>query len=160
MRVEHVLSYEDKIKHGLCPHLPNGYLVCYAHHCDHCEIADRIRSSNAREAKDVPLFEKNNCLRQTPKGGGEIFYKRPVVLSENAMKKYGLKLKLFYQLAFAYDGGGCLPKNTAGPVDIYLFADDTIKLTVLRFELLGVPNEDALKRYDKIFFMGLHRKYK
>ena len=160
MILEHFSFGSGECAHGICPHLPNGYVVCFSRHCDRCEIADRIRSLKARELGEASLFTKDNCLKQTLKDGGEIFYRRPVVLSYDVMKKLGLELNLLYQIAYAYDGCGCLPKNKVGPVDLHLFADETFKFTVQRFEILGVPNEAALKHYDRLFFMGLHKKYK
>ena len=160
MKVEKVDFEQWRAEHGFCPYFTTGYVECHSRHCDRCEFADRIRVSRAIQERNIPLLTKDNCLRQTTKGGGDIFFRRPVVLSEDALKKYGIRQHLYYQMAFAYDGGGCLPKNTAGPVDVYLFADKERKFTVLRFELLGVPNEQTVKRYDNLFFMGLHRVYK
>ena len=159
MRIDHVDFHEESIKHGLCPHIPAGYLACYSRHCETCEIADRIRASRAREMSSEKLFSKENCLKQNSRDGGDVFFRRLIVLSEDALKRLGIDKKLFYQLAYAYAGPGCLPKNTAGAVDIKLIADDSKCYTVYRFEILGVQNEDALKYYNKIFFLQAQKKY-
>ena len=158
MKLYHVDFEADRIKQGLCPHLPAGYLTCHDRHCSTCEIADRIRATKAREHCDKPLFDKENCLRQNARDGGDIFFRRLVVLSEDVMKRLCIEKSLYYQIAYAYDGAGCLPKNKAGPVDIYLVADEKMRYTVYRYELLGIPNEDALRYYEKIFFMGIHKR--
>ena len=90
MRIDHVNLEEDRIKRGLCPHLPDGYLFCHGRHCNTCEIADRIRSRKARECSNYPLFTKENCLKQTALEGGGVFYRKLVLLSEDAMKNYGI----------------------------------------------------------------------
>lgn len=144
----------------LCTHIPNTYINCYNQDCSRCDIADRYRKQIMRADNHILLFRDKNCLRMTEKGGGLCFYQRPVVLKEKTMERLGIEVNLLHQIAIAYDGPGCLPKNVVGPVDIYLFLNPTRKFTVGRHELYGVPDEKAVKRYDDLFFMDLHKVYK
>ena len=146
---------------GLCYHFPSGYVACENNFCcNSCMMAERLRQNTQRTRKDLPLFDHRDCLKQTPKGGGESFYRMPVVLSPSAMERLGLEPVLINQIVIALTGSGCFKQNPVGPIDGYLLNDRSRSITVYRSECLGVPTPGAAKRYDDYFFLGLLRFYK
>ena len=160
--MEHViLSRERKKSGGYCIHFPHGYVKCDNHYfCDKCLIADRIRISKVRGNSEIPLFCDRDCLRQTKAGGGENFYRKPIVLTEAAMERLCIEKTLFNQMAFAYGGSGVFVQNKVGAVDCFLLSDKEKKFTIYRFEAYGIPNERAVEKWEKLFFMGLRGYFK
>ena len=113
-----------------------------------------------RSNTDIPLFCDRDCLRQTKAGGGETFYQKPIVLTEAVMERLGIEKTLFNQIAIAYGGSGVFVQNKVGAVDCFLFADKRKRFTIYRFEAYGIPNERAVEKYEKLFFMGLRGYFK
>lgn len=108
------------------------------------------------------MLGAKNVLRQTPKGGGETFFRRPIVLKEEAMERLGITKHLYYQIAIATGGPGCWIKNSAGFIDAYLYGDPGREILVYRHEVYGIPDEAAVERYNKLFLLKLilQKEYK
>lgn len=142
-----------------CPHFPYGYVECYyPRFCDRCELGDRIRRDRVTKAKSFPLFTHSDTLRQTDKGGGAMLWHYPIILTERALERLGIDKNVYNQIAVADGGPGVFLKNSAGEIDIHLFTDKEKIFTITRAETYGIPNENAVRRYDEWFFLGL-RKY-
>ena len=151
------LSRRNKFIRGECYHFPSGYVMCENNYCcSSCAMAARIR----RNKTDLPLFCDRDALRQTPAGGGQTFYRKPVILCPSAMDRLGLEPLLINQIMIATDGPGVFVKNVVGMIDGYLFCDPTKKISVIRSECYGIPTPGAAKKYDEYFFLGLLRFYK
>ena len=148
---------EDRFSNS-CPHFTIGYVECrFPRDCSRCEFADRIRRDNAAKNNSFLLFGSKDARRQTEKGGGADWWHLPIILTENAMHRLGIEKNLFYQIAIADGGPGVFLKNGVAAVDCHLFADPSKQFTISRHEAYGVPNEHAVKRYDDLFFMDLHK---
>lgn len=139
-----------------CHHFPEGLVKCDNYkQCMSCVFADRIRMTNQRKSREYPLFWERDCLKQTKVGGGETFYNKAIVLSEDCMERLGIEKILFNQIAIAFGGCGCFVQNKVGPIDIYLLSDPNEKYLVYRNEVCGIPNDAAVKKWENLFFMGL-----
>ena len=158
------MEYIDRnfyVLRGLCYHFPSGYVSCEnSFCCSSCAMAERLRQNTQRVRTDLPLFDYRDTLRQTPKGGGECFYRMPVILSVGAKERLRIEPVLINQIMIAENGSGCFKQNPSGPVDGYLLNDRSRSITVYRMECLGVPTPGAAKKYDEYFFLGLLRFYK
>lgn len=142
----------------MCKHFKHGNVECRnGFRCTNCEFADRVRADLAISYRDLPLFSYGDCLKQTPKGGGANWYKKPIILSPAVMARNGIEQSLFYQIAIAYDGSGVFAQNPSGPIDCYLLGNKQKKITISRRDAYGIPNEWAVRRYDELFFMGLKK---
>ncbi len=148
----------ERVGKNYCPHFKNGFIACFDRHCDRCALADRMRLSSAVNNKDILLFTERDALRQTPKGGGETWYKKYIIVSPAALEKHGITVNLYNQIAYAYDGSGCFIKNPCGYVDCILFSDMRVRFTICRHEAFGLPNPRAIERFDELFFMNLKSK--
>ena len=144
-----------------CPYFTTGLVLCKNQkRCISCEFADRMRQSIVLRNKNLPLFVPSDALRQTKKGGGDTWWHFPIILSEEVMDRLGLEKNVFFQIAIAEGGGGVFKKNPVGPVDCHLFANPSKKFTISRNEAYGIPDERAVRRYDELFFMDLHKVIK
>ena len=148
-------------KHGYCYHFPSGYVDCENNFCClSCPLAERLRQNTQRVRTDLILFDHRDVLRQTPKGGGENFYRMPIVLSAAAMERLNIEPILINQIMIAVTGSGCFKRNPVGPIDGFLLNDRSRLITVYRNECIGIPTPGAAKKYDDYFFLGLLRYYK
>ena len=155
-----VYSSSIKAFKGFCIHFPEGLVTCKNNaDCEKCELGDRIRLSNIRSNNSELLFSDRDCLRQTKAGGGETFYMKPIVLTEKAMERLGIKLNLYSQIAIAGGGCGCLVNNPVGPIDCYLLSDPKKVFTIYRHECYGIPSPRAVEKYEDLFFVGLRRYF-
>lgn len=155
-----VVTPRDKLSSEYCEHFPDGLVKCDNYHsCYLCTLADRIRATNAQKDTSLILFDNKNCLRQTPSGGGENFYNKPIVLTEKAMKRLHIEQSLFNQMAIAFGGAGCFPKNKASAIDCYLLSDPERVFIISRYETYGIPDMRAVEKYEELFFMGLRRYF-
>ena len=156
-----LVSYKDKISSEYCDKFPDGLARCISgHYCNMCPLEDRIRINKSRSEISSILFDSKNCLRQTPAGGGENFYNMPLVLTEKAMDRYHVPKNLFNQIVVAYGGAGCFPKNKGSVIDVFLLADPERRFLITRYDIYGIPNMQAVEKYEELFFMGLKRYFK
>ena len=136
-------------KDGFCIQLADAVVRCdYGYHCERCELADRIAKNTGRFVADLPLLGWRDALPQTPSYKGEVWFRKPVILSPEAMTRLGLPLSLRYQIILADDGPGVFKHNPCGEIDGVLYADLTREFTVTRSECFGMPNERACRLYD------------
>lgn len=155
------IQYDKYVKYGNCPRMPYAVVKCNnGFNCLRCEIADRVRLTIKNDCKDLPMFYWRDCILRTARYGGDDFYKKIIVLTEEAMTKIGVEVNIFNQLAFAYDGAGCFPKNPGSQLDIYLVNDHSKKYTICRTDVYGVATEQTINKYDALFFLGLKRYLK
>ena len=153
------IDFEKYVKYGNCPHIPYSAVKCKnGYNCLRCEIADRVRLTRKIDCSDVPLFYWRDCLAKTARYGGNNFYQKIIVLTEDALEKLSLEVNIFNQLAFAYAGAGCLPGNPGSQLDIYLVNDHSKKYTISRTDVYGVATDQTIDKYDSLFFLGL-KKY-
>ena len=153
------IQYEKYVKYGNCPHVPYSTVKCNnGYNCMRCEIADRVRIMRKNDCSDLPLFYWRDCIVRNSRYGGNNFYQKIILLTEEAMQRLGLEVNLYNQFVYAYDGPGCLPGNCGSQIDIYLCNDHSKKYTITRFETYGVPTEQTLEKFDDLFFLGL-KKY-
>lgn len=147
----------ERIKRGACVRIPYGnFVYCENNYdCNRCQIADRIRANLRQNKTEYPLFGYRDALPQTPRGGGENWYGKPVILSPEAMDRLGLERYLENQIFVAVTGPGVFKKNVAGEIDGYLFADPDRQFTVTRMECFGIPSLRACTYYDDKYFRGL-----
>ena len=142
-------------RENLCTHFPSGYVKCVNYYnCTLCELADRLRNSRPL---NVPLFDWRDALPQTPAWNAENWYKRPVILSPDAMRRLGIELRTINQIMIAYDGPGVFKKNVAGEIDGFLLCDKNKHITVTRSECFGIPTQRAAARYDELYLLGLSK---
>jgi len=152
------IDYKLYVKRGLCPHIRYGSVLCKnGFNCLFCEIADRIRISRSIECDDYPLFYWKDCLVQTKHAGGDCFYNKPLVLTEDAMDRLGIERSIYNQIVFAYGGPGVFLKNKGGQIDVYMVNDHSKKFVISRYETYGIPNPQTIEKYDELFFFGLKR---
>lgn len=160
MKIEMVDAF-NRSRFEYCSYFPNGYIKCKNFHsCNLCEIADRLRKSQLKSTSDVPLFYWRDALPQTPSLGGENWYKRPVILSIEALDRLKLDRHLINQIMIACGGPGCFKKNVVGEIDGYLLCNSQKVITVTRKECYGIPTLRAAEKYDKYFFLGLSQLLK
>ncbi len=136
----------------VCRHIPYGEIPCaYAHHCERCEIADRIRTERRERAvyrnNPLPLLGYADVLKPTPSGGGREWVFLPIALRSESMEAHGIARELYYQIFIATGGPGMFSCNPSGAIDGYLLADPTHELTFYRQECIGIPNERACEQY-------------
>ena len=156
-----VVTQKENYSSEFCDKFPDGLVRCISYHsCNYCTLADRIRVTNSRKDASVIFFDSKNCLRQTPAGGGENFYNKPLVLTEKAMEKYKIPKNLYNQIVVAYGGAGCFPKNKGSIIDVFLLADPERRFLITRHDVHGIPDMRAVEKYEKLFFMGLKRYFK
>ena len=140
----------------LCPYFDLGMVKCYDQTaCNRCEFGDRMRQSKLREASRLLLFCEKDVLRQTEKAGGDMWWTYPIVLREETMDRLGLERNLFFQIAVADGGPGVFLKNPVGEIDCHLFVNESKRFTITRKEAYGIPNENAVRKFDETFFMNL-----
>ena len=158
MKVENVKRERLLGKDHYCPHFLGGYVECYPpRHCSRCDFADRIRYDTAEKNKAELLFTGKDVLRQTEKGGGADWWHFPIILTEEAMDRLHIEKNLYYQIAIADGGPGVFLKNRFGYLDIHLLADPRKKYVISRGDAYGIPTAKAVRRYDSLFFMDLHK---
>ena len=139
-------------KNGLCLHLPYSTVLCdNFYRCDHCVVADRIRRNTGEVICERPLFGWRDALPQTPGKKGETWFRKPVILSPEAMERLGLEPILKNQIIIAEDGPGVFKHNPCGEIDAILYADPRRVITVNRSECYGMPNPRACEIYDSYF---------
>ena len=97
------------------------------------------------------MFDWRDALPQTPAYKGETWFRKPVILSPEAMERLALPKSLRYQIVLADGGPGVLKRNPTGEIDAVLYADLTKHLTVTRNECYGMPNERACRLYDSYY---------
>ncbi len=145
------------LEEGYCTRFPNAYVWCHrGFHCYACDLADRLREN---VPENVALFSYRDACPTTPSGVRQ-WADLPVILSPEAMDRLGLKKILLNQIVIAELSPGCLHQNPHGEIDCFLFADPTKKMIVNRSECFGVPNTRAVERFDKIYFLNLHKYIK
>ena len=155
MRIQYVDFDKEAIRHNMCMYFPHGYVNCKNNYnCALCEFADRMRKARP---VNVPLFSWGDALPQTQKKGGDNFYYKPVILSSDALRRNNIEPTLANQIMIAVDGSGCFVKNKCGPIDGYLVAEPLKRITVSRNECYGIPNENAARKYDELFFYGISK---
>ena len=136
-----------------CIRFPTGYVDCVSgFRCESCEFAERLRHDRL---KNVPLFGWRDALPQTETYGGQTWYRRPVLLSPEAMKKHGIEPLTINQVFICEDGPGMFKRNPAGEIDGYLLCNRLERFTVMRSECYGIPTLRAAEKYDEYFFLGL-----
>lgn len=157
----YTLTQLQKNTSEYCDKFPDGLVRCINYHCCYCcVLAERIRITNSSKDPAVILFDSHNCLRQTPAGGGENFYNKPLVLTEKAMEKYKIPKNLYNQIVVAYGGAGCFPKNKGSIIDVFLLSDPERRFMITRHDVHGIPDMRAVEKYEELFFMGLKRYFK
>ena len=140
---------ENMRKDGYCLHLPDGLVFCeYQYRCDHCVVADRIRKNTGRVVCEIPLFGYRDARPQTPAPKGEVWFRKPVILSVEAMERLGLEKVLKNQIIIAEDGPGVFKQNVTGEIDAILYADLRVHVMVSRHECYGLPTRRACEVYD------------
>ena len=155
MKIEFVNAFNNE-KNEFCTKFPHGYVRCENFHlCSICEVADRVRKSNFQATSKLPTFDWRDALPQTPARGGENWYGKPVILSLEALDRLKIERHLINQIMVAYDGPGCFKRNEAGEIDGFLLCDKQKKITVNRKECFGIPTQQAARKYDEYFYLGL-----
>ena len=146
--------FKEKNLSGYCRLLlPYHEVECHFFYmCDYCDVCHRIRQIKAcEELNDSLLFDWHDVLPMTPKGGGSDFYKRPVILKPESMRRVGMKVNLINQLFYADGGSGCFKHNPSGMVDGYILLNAADRYTFFRNDFYGVPNESAVKRFKSLY---------
>ena len=133
--------------------LPYSKVECkHLYECEYCDVCFRIRQNRAEVVLDDNfLFDHRDVLPHTPKGGGSDWYKRPVILKPDAMRREGITVNLINQIMFADGGSGVFKHNPSGMVDGFLVVRKTERYTFFRNDIYGVPNEAAARRYYELY---------
>lgn len=145
-----------------CTHFPYGYVKCEnsPSDCTRCLLGDRIRREAVMQKTKGLLFISSDVLRQTEKGGGDMWWHFPILLSKEAMERLHLSNNIYYQVAVADGGPGVFLKNPVGQIECHLLVDPSKTFTITRNEAYGIPNESACRRFDNFFFYGLEKTVK
>ena len=144
---------------GFCFRLADSRVRCgCGYDCERCEISARIEEDTGSAVVDRILFSWRDALPQTPTHNAETWFRKPVILSPEAMKRLGLPSSLRYQIFFAEDGPGVFKHNPTGEIDGVLLCNARRIITVSRNECYGLPNERACRRYDEYYArLGVRR---
>ena len=143
---------------GKCALLhPCGDIECRLnYHCDYCETAFIIRQNKRVETiADDQLFRWSDALKMTPKGDGLSWYKRPVILKPDTMRRLNIPVNLINQIFFCDSGSGVFACNPAGMIDGFLVIDRQERHILSRHDVYGVPNASAMQRYKDLFGIDL-----
>ena len=144
-------------RNGICKHFPFGYVFCENYYlCEHCEFAHRLRVSRPA---NIPLFDWRDALPQTPSYNAENWYRKPVILSPDALRRLGIECRAINQIIIAMDGPGVFKKNVSGEIDGVLLSDRQRHIIVIRSECYGIPSRKTAERFDELFYLGLLKFY-
>ncbi len=145
MHFETINSFMD----GYCFRLADSRVRCErGYDCERCELSARIEEDTGSAIVDRILFSWRDALPQTATHNAETWFRKPVILSPEAMERLGLPRSLRYQIFFAEDGPGVFKHNPTGVIDGVLLCNSRREITVTRNECYGLPNERACRRYD------------
>lgn len=135
---------------------------CPWYHCDTCDKYDKYHKKPVDHTEnEALLFDHNDVLRRTVKGGGLEYVYRPIILKPEAMQAKGIKVCVYNQIFVSVDGGGMFSHNPGSEIDGYLVSDTHRTKTIYTFgrqDFYGVPNERAVERFYELFQIDL-RKY-
>ena len=146
--------FKDLNFNGYCRMLlPHARVECKMNYiCDCCDVCFTIRKNIIETPTDESfLFDHRDIIPMTPKFGGGNWYRRPVILKPEAMRREGITVNLINQIMFARGGSGVFAHNLSGMVDGVLVADMRKEYTFFRNDIYGIPNNEAARKYRELY---------
>lgn len=143
-------------KLGYCERIPGLRIKCpYKYECYRCEYADRVQIHNPYRKDHLPCIDGSSVLRES-RSKGVCYYKKVVAVKrEYLMSHFGREEYLYMQLFMCTDGPGCLPANPIGEVDGYFLSDPNTEVTLLRYQIEGIPTLEICRKVDRTYFTNL-----
>lgn len=150
----------NRISRSLCYRNPYLSVRCdFGFRCDRCTVADGIRSENINKiSSNGFLFDQYDTLPKTPKFDGANYLYRPLVLSVESLKARSIDVNAYNQIVVSVDGAGMYSPGCE--LDCYFVSSPGKIYTFSRGEILGVPNEKAIKKFNELFFIDLRQYWR